>query len=115
MQWLKFVCLSLTLVLSAGCSNWLYRMPIPQGNFLEQKDIDKLRVEMTQEQVLYVLGKPIATDAFNDSKWYYVYLYNPGRDSEQRKELVIVFENKKVKAIEGDFEQPKEFNTPLDQ
>ncbi len=115
MQWLKNICLCGVLLLSAGCSSWLYKMPIPQGNFLEQKDIDKLRVEMTREQVIFVLGQPIAKDAFNPNKWQYIYLYNPGRSSEQRKSIEVVFKDDKLASIAGDFEQPKDFNIPLEQ
>lgn len=100
---------------TTACSSWLYRMPIPQGNFLEQTDIDKLRVEMTKEQVLYVLGQPIAKDAFNPSKWHYIYLYNHGRKSEQRKALEIVFEDDKLVSITGDYKPSEAFNTPLEK
>ena len=60
-----------TLVLVAGlislsaCSSWVYRIDIPQGNFLEQKDVNKLRVAMTKEQVQFVLGNPVAENSFD--------------------------------------------------
>ncbi|HEA15420.1 MAG TPA: outer membrane protein assembly factor BamE [Pseudoalteromonas prydzensis] len=106
---------ALTLSATAGCSSWVYRINIPQGNFLEQSDVDKLRVSMTREQVLYVLGKPVAEDAFDKNTWHYLYSFNLGRDNEQRKSLTIVFENEKLQSISGDYEQPAEFNTPLEQ
>ena len=59
------------LLLSA-CSSWVYRIDIPQGNYLEQKDIDKLQIEMTKEQVKYVLGSPVVIDPFNDNIWHYI-------------------------------------------
>ena len=90
-------------------------MPIPQGNFLEQTDIDKLRVEMTREQVLYVLGQPIAKDAFDESTWYYLYQFNPGRKNQVRKELVVEFDGDKLKSLGGDYKAPEEFNVPLEQ
>ena len=90
-------------------------MPIPQGNFLEQTDIDKLRVEMTREQVLYVLGQPIAKDAFDESTWYYLYQFNPGRKNQVRKELVVEFDGDKLKSLGGDYKTPEEFNVPLEQ
>ncbi|ATC93991.1 outer membrane protein assembly factor BamE [Pseudoalteromonas tunicata] len=114
MQWLKYLFVSLLLISASGCSNWVYRMNIPQGNFLEQKDIDKLRVEMTREQVIYVLGKPVAEDAFNNATWHYIYLLNHGRDSELRKALQLHFVDNKLVSISGDYEQPKDFNIPLE-
>ena len=106
---------ALTLSATAGCSSWVYRINIPQGNFLEQSDVDKLRVSMTREQVLYVLGKPVAEDAFDKNTWHYLYSFNLGRDNEQRKSLTINFENEKLVSLSGDYEQPAEFNTPLEQ
>jgi outer membrane protein assembly factor BamE len=99
----------------AGCSSWVYRINIPQGNFLEQSDVDKLRVSMTREQVIYVLGKPVAEDAFDKNIWHYVYSFNIGRKNEQHKSLVINFENEKLVSISGDYDEPEEFNVPLEQ
>lgn len=115
MKLVKYIALCFILVVSSGCSSWLYRMPIPQGNFLEQSDIDKLRIEMTREQVLFVLGQPIAKDAFDESAWYYLYQFNPGRDNQVRKELIVRFEGDKLKSLSGDYETPETFNTPLEQ
>ncbi|SFB90940.1 outer membrane protein assembly factor BamE [Pseudoalteromonas denitrificans] len=115
MQWFKIILASLLITLASGCSSWVYRMNIPQGNFLEQKDIDKLRIEMTREQVIYVLGQPIATDAFDDSSWHYVYLFNYNRNTEQKKSVVIHFKDDLLSSVSGDFETPEEFNTPLEK
>ena len=46
--------------------------------------MDQLRVNMTREQVLFVLGKPAAEDAFDDDTWHYLYVFNLGRKNEQR-------------------------------
>jgi outer membrane protein assembly factor BamE len=70
---------------------------------------------MTQEQVLYVLGSPVAKNAFSDDSWHYSYTLNIGRDSEHRKSLVVYFEDGRLARISGDFEEPEEFNIPLEQ
>ena len=119
MQSLKTFSLWLIVALTfsslAGCSSWVYRINIPQGNFLEQSDVDKLRVNMTREQVIYVLGRPIAEDAFDNSTWRFVYSFNKGRDNEQHKELLVKFENDQLVAVSGDYDQPENFDTPLEQ
>lgn len=105
----------LSLVLS-GCSLWIYKYDITQGNFLNQRDVDKLRVQMTKEQVEYVLGAPVIENAFNDDKWHYVFTKKSGKtDETSRKELVVVFENNLLADISGDFDKPEEFSTPLDE
>ena len=61
-----FKVLAIVIALSvSACSSWVYRIDIPQGNYLEQKDIDKLQMGMTKEQVKFVLGSPVVEDAFN--------------------------------------------------
>lgn len=97
-----------------ACSSWVYRIDIPQGNFLEQKDVDKLRVAMTKEQVIYVLGNPVAANPFDNDTWHYFYALKGGRGNNFEKQLVIEFKENKLHDISGDFEKPVDFNTPLD-
>lgn len=106
----------LSLLLLGGCSNWIYRIDIPQGNYLDQRDIDKLRVEMTKEQVEFVLGKPIVKDSFNSDSWYYVYRIKRGMKGfgeDMERKIVLRFEGNKLLKVEGDFAVSEEFNTPL--
>ncbi|MBB6544551.1 outer membrane protein assembly factor BamE [Thalassotalea piscium] len=104
------LCLSIT-----ACSSWVYRIDIPQGNYLEQKDIDKLQIEMTKEQVKYVLGSPVVADSFNPDVWHYVYRFKSGRNSEfdSNKKFIIKFKDNKLISAEGDFELPESFYTPM--
>lgn len=111
------VILTATMMLSA-CADWIFRIDIPQGNFLDEKDVKKLRVEMTKEQVVYVLGKPVLEDAFDHDTWYYLYQMKRGmkqRGENFRKELSIKFVDNKIAEVTGDFELSEEFDTPLDQ
>lgn len=114
MQLIKAAILCGTLLLT-GCSSWIYRIDIPQGNYLEQQSIDKLRVQMTREQVRYILGSPVAVNPFNDDKWHYVYMLDKSKSQTHRSELVIHFEDDKVVNMTGDFKRPEEFDTPLDE
>lgn len=98
----------------SACSSWIYRIDIPQGNFLEQKDIDKLRIAMTKEQVKYVLGSPVASNAFDDDTWHYFYALKSGRGNDFEKQLIIEFKDDKLADIKGDFAKSDNFNTPLD-
>ena len=105
----------LTLSVSA-CSSWIYRIDIPQGNYLEQKDIDKLQIEMTKEQVKFILGSPVIIDSFNDDTWYYVYRFNSGKSSDLNvnKNFMIKFMDNKLISTEGDFTLPESFYTPME-
>ena len=110
---------SLILVLAlslSACSSWVYRIDIPQGNYLEKKDIDKLQVGMTKEQVKYVLGSPVLVDSFANDTWHYVYKFKSGRTEklDMRKDFIIKFENDLLVSASGDFELSENFNTPYE-
>ncbi|MGW7678194.1 outer membrane protein assembly factor BamE [Shewanella sp. S23-S33] len=109
---------ALSVSLSA-CSvfDWLiYKPDIPQGNYMEPQQVEKLRIDMTKEQAEYILGRPVLRDSFADDTWYYVYHYKSGRDASiTHKELILHFTGDKLTSVKGDYELSKEFSTPLEQ
>ncbi|MCL1139721.1 outer membrane protein assembly factor BamE [Shewanella pneumatophori] len=94
----------------------IYKPDIPQGNYMEKQQVEKLRIDMTKEQVEYVLGRPVLRDSFSDDTWYYVYHYKSGRDASIiHKELILNFDGDKLTEVTGDYELSADFNTPLEQ
>lgn len=90
----------LVAVLALSATACVYRIDIQQGNFLENKEIDQVTVGMTRSQVRYLLGTPIVGNAFQDSRWDYVYYLKRGsRDAEQRH-FTVYFEEDKVTRID---------------
>ena len=61
MRMKHLIAAALTALTLSGCS-LVYRIDIPQGNYVEQKQVDKLRQGMTREQVLMALGYPISSE-----------------------------------------------------
>jgi outer membrane protein assembly factor BamE len=82
----------------AGC---VYRMNIQQGNFLEARTIDQVQTGMTRSQVRYLLGTPMVPDAFDNSRWDYVYFLKKGRlKAPQQRHLIVYFVDEKVSKID---------------
>jgi len=111
-----FRILAITIALSlSACSSWVFRLDIPQGNFLEQKDIDKLQIGMNKEQVKFVLGSPVVVDAFNDDTWHYIYALKSGRSEkfDAQRNFIIYFEKDLLIKAEGDFELAEKFYVPM--
>lgn len=111
-----FRVLTLISVLSiVGCSSWIYRIDIPQGNYLEQKDVDKLQIAMTKEQVKFVLGSPVILDSFDKDTWHYIYRFKSGRSESlnANKEFILKFEDSKLISAKGDFELPESYHVPM--
>ena len=98
----------LSIILVFILSACVYRLDIQQGNILAQKDIDKLRPELTKNQVMFVLGSPVVDDGFADDTWVYLYSYR--RSSEgvtNSKKLTLTFKDDKLISAHGDYEVPE--------
>jgi len=101
------------VVLVLFLSSCVYTLGIQQGNILDQKDIDRLRPDLTKNQVVFVLGNPVVDDSFSDDKWIYLYRYkNLNKDENTSKKLTLYFENDKLVAAEGDFEISDDLSKP---
>ncbi|BDM65208.1 outer membrane protein assembly factor BamE [Shewanella sp. NFH-SH190041] len=113
---LGVVALSFSL---SACSvfDWLvYKPDVPQGNYMEPQQVEKLRIDMTKEQVDYILGRPVLRDSFADDTWYYVYHFKSGRDASiTHKELILHFNGDHLASVDGDYALSPEFNVPLEQ
>lgn len=106
--------LALALALLAG--GCVYRVNIPQGNYLESKYLDQVQVGMTRSQVRYVLGTPMIADPFHPERWDYLYYFKTGKTQQVEKRLVVVyFTDEKVSRIEkpaGAFTDPSAPKSP---
>ncbi len=113
---LSVAALSLSLSACSVFDYLIYKPDIPQGNYMEPQQVEKLRVNMTKEQAEYILGRPVLRDSFADDTWYFIYHYKSGRDASiTHKELILRFDGDRLTAIEGDYDISPEFNTPLEQ
>lgn len=100
-----------TLVLcTSACSapSWLptalrpYRPNVQQGNIVTKDMVEQLRTGMTREQVRFLLGTPMLTDAFHANRWDYPYMLRPQRGDIQIRKLFLVFEEGKLARFESD-------------
>ncbi|MEW6993135.1 outer membrane protein assembly factor BamE [Colwelliaceae bacterium MEBiC 14330] len=105
----------ITALTLSACSSWVFRYDVPQGNYLEQKSIDKLQVGMTKEQVKFILGSPVVVDAFDPDTWNYVYRLKSGRDAkfDRQRQFILTFVDNKLTTATGDFKLSDNFNTPF--
>lgn len=100
MKQTRHLALLASLLMLGGC---LYRMPVQQGNMLDETQVEQLTTGMTRSQVLYLLGTPMVPEGFNDDRWDYYHLYrDPARDLRQTRRLTVWFKDDKVERIEDD-------------
>ncbi len=108
---LIFTCflIGFSLIALEACSP--YRMDIRQGNILEQKHLDQLKLGMTKGQVQYLLGRAVVSDSFSDDTWYYINTFKSGKTQQVTQEqLILTFENDALVSARGDVKLPEEFN-----
>ena len=81
----------------------VYRVDVQQGNLLDDTDVEAVKIGMTRSQVRFLLGTPVVEDAFHRDRWDYVYYFRRGRSRrEEKRWLVVTFEDDKVKDIRKD-------------
>ncbi|PJE77524.1 Outer membrane protein assembly factor BamE [invertebrate metagenome] len=78
-----------------------YRIDIQQGNVITQDMVNQLRLGMTRNQVLYVMGSPLLKDSFDRNRWDYVYSLQPGNKKRHQENLILFFDNDKLIKIDG--------------
>ena len=109
--------LTTTIVLSAtvtlsGCSLFsVYKIDLPQGTPITQIQAQSLKLGMSQNQVLYILGSPAVRDTLAPNRWDYIYDFQAGTEGNRKgvadvknasQHLVIYFDaNGLVNRIEG--------------
>ncbi|NKF23160.1 outer membrane protein assembly factor BamE [Solimonas marina] len=91
--------LSTALALSA-CSI-IYKLPTRQGNIIEQKQLDQLKLGMTHEQVHYLMGTPIAASAFRPDRWDYVGYYKSPRGQVTERVVSLYFQGDVLARMDG--------------
>jgi len=115
---LKYLLIAALAMFSlTGCSvleKLVYKIDIPQGNYIEDRQVERLRVDMTKEQVTFVLGTPMLVDSFNRNTWNYLYRVKKGDGEITNKQLVLTFSGEKLQTAVGDYPLSSEFNTPLE-
>ena len=101
------VALILTALLATtGCSTLrfpgVYRIDIPQGNFVTEEMLGELQPGMSPEQVRFVLGAPTLVDPFTPDLWLYPMTYRPGRGEKVSQSIAVYFENGRYSHHQGE-------------
>jgi outer membrane protein assembly factor BamE len=79
-----------------------YRIDLPQGNYVTQAMLERIRPGMSPEQVRDLLGSPLLGHVFHADRWDYVFRFkHPNGSSEQRK-VTVRFRNGRVSSIDSD-------------
>jgi len=95
----------LLLAAMLATTSCVYRANMSQGNIVVEEDLDQVELDMTRNQVRFLLGTPMVDDPFHANRWDYVYYVKIGRrDATAKRWVSIVFTDDRVTEIRRDQE-----------
>ena len=96
------IMLSMLLASCGGLAGPLtpYKMDIRQGNFVTAEMREKLKLGMSRQQVRYVLGTPMVSDAFHGNRWDYVYRLEQHGKLVEDQRLTLYFDGDNLVRID---------------
>jgi outer membrane protein assembly factor BamE (lipoprotein component of BamABCDE complex) len=114
LNWLRALSLIPAVFFLASCT-WepdlsdiglprVHKIDVPQGNVVEQDQINQLRPGMNKQQVRFVMGTPMLDDSFHANRWDYIFRFKPGYGDVVFKQATLFFnETDKLVNIQGTF------------
>lgn len=93
--------LILILAIGLGGCQLIYKLPTRQGNVLEQKQLDQLKIGMTRDQVKFLIGTPVAASPFTSDHWDYIGYYRSPRGKVSDRLVTLYFQDNKLSRMVG--------------
>ena len=91
-NYINIVISTFILLIFISCTSLSpYKVPILQGNIIDEDDISKLKEGLTKEQIQFIFGTAIIKDPFHSSRWDYYYSIQIGDNLIENKKLTIFF------------------------
>jgi|TARA_B100000767_G_scaffold263527_1_gene277415 outer membrane protein assembly factor BamE len=77
-----------------SCSTFSpYKVPVLQGNIIEDEDVEQLVQGLSKDQVQYLLGTPLLNSPIHQQRWDYFYSVKIGDIVIAEKKLFLIFDN----------------------
>jgi len=73
-----------------------YRVLVQQGNVIEESKVESLKIDMSKEQVIFLLGEPVLDNIFDNNRWDYVYFRKRDPEETQLNMVSIFFKEDKI-------------------
>jgi outer membrane protein assembly factor BamE len=96
------VFLAVLLLIPLSACEIIYKLPTRQGNVIDQKELDKVTIGMTRDQVRFILGTPIAASTLRDDRWDYFGYYKPPRGESFSRTVSLYFSGDQLVRMEGE-------------
>ena len=83
---------------------WVFspdRPDIQQGNFVSQEMLGQLKLGQSRDQVKFILGTPLLTDAFHADRWDYPFYLARGSGELTTSRVTVYFKDDQLARIDG--------------
>ena len=91
------LCLMALLCSCAGVSfsdwHFPYMMEVQQGTYITEEQFKQLKVGMSKDQVVFVLGYPLSHYLFNKTRWDFPYQNYTNNSLKKSYSISILFDN----------------------
>ena len=88
--------LALTVSACSSVNKIVYRIDVPQGNYLEASTVQQVKPGMNAQQVQYLLGTPVLIDPYSRLTWYYIFLQQKAYEAPIQHTLVVNFDQQGI-------------------
>lgn len=92
----------ISLLFSQFLMSCAYKPDVQQGNTFNEKQLSQLKIGMTPQQVVFIMGTALLKDAFHKNRWDYIYTIRKGRSKAERRLLTLYFKNDKLSKIDDE-------------
>lgn len=90
---LKLILFSFMLSLLAAC---VYKRDLTQGNLVTPEMVSQLQPGMSRSQVVQIMGSPLLYNAFDGSRWDYVYWHESAGGDITEKQVSLTFQGNQL-------------------
>ncbi|HCG77966.1 MULTISPECIES: outer membrane protein assembly factor BamE [Thalassolituus] len=95
----------------SGCTfPGVYKLNVQQGNIVTQDMLDQLEPGMTERQVIYLMGNPVARNPFSDQRWNYIYTLEVRDKIAKRYQVTLHFDDAALYSHYSGEIPPEEFS-----
>lgn len=81
----------------SGCSNswypFVYQPPVYQGNIINPNGVAQLKIGMTKDQVINIMGNPVLDTPLSPNVIHYVYNLRVKGKPVQHQQVTLYFSN----------------------
>ena len=103
MKILFLILIQMAMIIVSGCQLLpdnaqlkSYRVLVQQGNVIDESKVDSLKINMTKEQVIFLMGEPVVNNIFDKERWDYVYYKKRDPEETQLNMVSIFFKDNNV-------------------